>query len=156
MNSASGSNSLGIGIVLEVGAGGYSEQLRIGGPEVLGRIGSPRPPDLSPGEYVDGARPAAAVKARMRPISAAGKASGSRKARMAMYCAVHSPMPRSERSLATARSNVWLGLKRLGLAATAAASDDSASARAAGIPSDCRLASAILTGIGNVWVSPFP
>ena len=54
---------------------------------------------------------------------------------MAMYCAVHSPMPRIDRSLAIASSKVWLGLKKFGFAEAAAATDDSACARAAGIPS---------------------
>ena len=37
--------------------------------------------------------------ARIRPRSAAGNASGSRKARIAMYCAVHGPMPGSAQQL---------------------------------------------------------
>jgi hypothetical protein len=53
---------------------------------------------------------------------------------MAMYCAVHSPIPRIERSVAIASSKVWLGLKKFGFAEAAAATDDSARARAAGIP----------------------
>src|SRR5215471_7232371 len=45
------------------------------------------------------------ANARRSPISAAGKASGSRRTRMAMYCAVRSLMPRIERSLAIASCN---------------------------------------------------
>jgi hypothetical protein len=71
---------------------------------------------------------------------------------MAMYCAVHSPMPRIERSLAIAPSKVWLGLNKFGLAEAVAATDESARARAAGIPS--KWACAILSGVGNMWVSP--
>jgi hypothetical protein len=48
-------------------------------------------------------------------------------------CAVHSPIPRIERSLAIASSNVWLGLNKFGSAKAAAATADSARARAAGI-----------------------
>src|ERR1700736_5971872 len=75
------------------------------------------------------------VSARRSPISAAGKASGSRRTRMAMYCAVHRPIPRIERRLAIASSDVWLGLDKFGSARAAAATADSARARAAGIPS---------------------
>ncbi len=73
---------------------------------------------------------------------------------MAIYCAVHSPIPRIERSLAIASSKVWLRLKKFGLAEAAAATDDSACARAAGIPG--KLACAILSGVGNVCVRPSP
>lgn len=100
-------------------------------------------------------RPSSArVRARRSSIPAAGKASGSRKTRMAMYCAVHSPIPRIDRSLAIASSNVWLGLNKFGSARAAAATDDSARARAAGIPS--KWACAILSGVGNMCVSPSP
>jgi len=73
---------------------------------------------------------------------------------MAMCCAVHSPIPGIERSLAIASFKVWLGLNKFGLANAAAATDDSARARAAGIPS--KWACAILSGVGNMWVSPSP
>src|SRR6516225_2521795 len=94
------------------------------------------------------------ANARRSPMSAAGKASGSHRTRMAMYCAVHSPIPGIERSLAIASFKVWLGLNKFGLANAAAATDDSARARAAGIPS--KWACAILSGVGNMWVSPPP
>ena len=78
------------------------------------------------------ARPATAARplrsriARSRPISAAGNASGSRSSRMAMYCAVHSPIPASERNCVMASSRLRRGPKISGSATTAAASDDSA------------------------------
>ena len=40
----------------------------------------------------EGRTPSGPARARIRPTSAAGKASGSRSWRMAMYCAVHSPI----------------------------------------------------------------
>ena len=101
-----------------------------------------------------GRPPSDRANARKSPISAAGKASGSRRTRMAIYCAVHSPIPRIERSLAIASSKVWLGLKKFGFAEAAAATDDSVCARAAGIPS--KLACAILSGVGNMCVRPSP
>jgi len=73
---------------------------------------------------------------------------------MAMYCAVHSPMPRIERSLVIVSSEVWLALNKFRLANAAKAIDDSARARAAGIPG--KWACAILSGVGNIWVSPSP
>src|SRR6516162_8344892 len=54
-NNASG-GGLGIGIVL--GKGRRVGRLRIGGPKVLGRIGSPRPPRFGSGEHVAGTGPA--------------------------------------------------------------------------------------------------
>src|SRR5256885_11100400 len=49
--------------------------------------------------------------------------------RSAMYCAVHSPTPDIERSCAIASCKVPRGLKIIGSARTAAASDDSVAAR---------------------------
>ena len=65
-------------------------------PKVLRRVGAPRPPALGHGEQFAGCRPLAfeSVNARNRPMSPAGNASGSRSSRIAMCCAVHSPMPK--------------------------------------------------------------
>ena len=52
-----------------------------------------------------------AASALRTPRSATGKASGKRKARMATYWAVHSPMPRMRRSAVMASSKVAVGPK---------------------------------------------
>ena len=65
----------------------------------------------------DGRRPSGAAIARSNPTSAAGKASGSRSSRMAMYCAVHSPIPGSARNFAMASSRLAPRLKISGSAA---------------------------------------
>ena len=51
-------------------------------------------------------RPFASTIARIKPMSAAGKASGSRSSRMAMYWTVHSPPPSSARSCGIASSRL--------------------------------------------------
>ena len=63
---------------------------RDAGPRRPARAARPRPARSARGV---GRTPSGPAKARIRPMSAAGKASVSRSARMAMYCAVHSPMP---------------------------------------------------------------
>lgn len=81
-----------------------------------------------------GLSPTSTSAPRSNPTSAAGNASVSRKARSAMYCAVHSPIPRILRSLAIASSIVPDGRKRFGSDPAAFASSFSVDRRAAGIP----------------------
>ena len=87
---------------------------------------------------MDAGRPASAI-ARSRPMSAAGNASGSRNSRIAMYCAVHSPMPGSARSFAIASSRLAPRLKIAGSSAMTCASALAAFARAPGMPSDSKI-----------------
>ena len=81
--------------------------------------------------------------ARKRPISAAGKASGSRSWRKAMYCAVQSPTPLIVTKLLHRVFDCDCGQNRSGSARTAAATADRAAARARGIPSIVRSAFAM-------------
>jgi hypothetical protein len=86
-----------------------------------------------PKEYLRRSR---LVIARMRPISAAGKASGSRSWRNAMYCAVHSLTPRIDRSRRTASSSPLVGSKRCVSARVTAPTAESAATRLRGMPRD--------------------
>ena len=73
-------------------------------------------------------------------MSAAGNASGSRNSRIAMYCAVHSPIPGSALNFTIASSRLAPRLKIAGSAAMACASEVTAIARAPGMPSVVRSA----------------
>ena len=75
--------------------------------------------------------------------------------RIAMYCAVHSPIPASERNCSIASSRLRCGPKISGSATTAAASDDQCHAPRRG-HSDQRPdpLEAIRAGVGNTCVSP--
>ena len=121
---------------------------------MLGRIGSPRPPSFGPCDHLSGAGPASSDRANARrsPISAAGKASGSRRTRMAMYCAVHSPMPRIERSLAIASSELrWtekFGFAEAAVAMMIALAHEQPASQANWL--------ARSGGVGNMCVSPSP
>ena len=88
-----------------------------------------------------------------RPISLAGKASGSRNCRKAMYCAVHSPTPRIARSRSIASSRSPVASKICGCAIAAFATAESVAARLRGMPSVARSALASALGSGNTCVS---
>ena len=94
------------------------------------------------------------VKARNKPMSPAGNASGSRSSRIAMYCAVHSPMPGSARSCVTHSVRLRPAPRTCGSAMTAAASDASVAARALGMPSVVRSADARRSGTGKHMRQP--
>ena len=87
-------------------------------------------------------------------MSAAGKASGSRSSRIAMYCAVHSPTPGSWRSRAMAASRLPLKARRPDRSRPQRQAPDRAAARAFGMPSAARFARASRAGRGKTCVSP--
>src|SRR4029077_9644808 len=91
---------------------------------------------------------------RSRPASEAGKASGSRNARNAMYCAVHSPMPGIERNRVIASSMVPNGRKRFRSATAAFARAFNDARRADGMPSPMDSALAKHSGVGNTCDNP--
>ena len=101
-----------------------------------------------------GLTPASSAMARIKPMSAAGKASGSRSSRMAMYWAVHSPMPGRRRRVAIASSSEALGPNSRGSTATAAASADRDAVRARGIGRPDRSAPARAAAEGKTRVRP--
>ncbi len=79
---------------------------------------------------VDPARPALCARRGRRPETHPGNAS----ARIATYCAVHSPMPRTRRNAATASSTVAPGPKLRSPRSAAFANSCKATARARGSP----------------------
>jgi len=81
------------------------------------------------------ASPSTEAMPRSKPISVAGNASISRMARSAMYCAVHSPIPRIVRSRVTVSSTLPNGRNRFESATAASATAFSAVNRATGMPS---------------------
>ena len=93
--------------------------------------------------------PAPLARARRRPRSLAGKASGSASARMATYCAVHSPIPGSARSASRVSSGEPAPSSVSSPFATARASARIAATRAPGMPMRARRASARTSGVGK-------
>ena len=124
---------------------------------MLGGVGAPGPPGLGAGESSAGVgrRPSASASARIRPMSAAGKASGSRSSRMAMYCAVHSPMPGRAFSAAIASSEAALGPEdqRVG-GHRVGQRRQRRGARLAACRSAAKSAPASRSGVGKTWVRP--
>lgn len=96
--------------------------------------------------------PVRCVAPRSRPRSVAGKASGSRKARSAIYSAVHAPTPGIARSCATRSSIDPPGMNRLGFALAACARAVTVARRAEGIPSLVKSAAARRSAVGKVLV----
>ena len=101
-----------------------------------------------------GRSPSGPVIARSSPTSAAGKASGSRRARIATYWAVQSPTPGSAVRRAMAASRDPSRRNRSGSVAAAAAIPEIAVARARGMPSWVRSAAATRSGGGKTADSP--
>ncbi len=97
-----------------------------------------------------GKSPASRAAPRRMPRSVAGKASGSRNARRAMYCAVHSPIPGIARSRAMLSSIVPDGTSRPGSAIAACANDLTVARLDAGMPIELRSAAATRRAEGNV------
>jgi len=91
-------------------------------------------------------------------MSVAGNASTSRNARMAMYCAVHSPIPRMLRRRPIASSILPDGRKRFGSDVAAFASVCKVRSRAPGIfnPRDSTVARRSAVGKTCVKVESFP
>ena len=98
---------------------------------------------------VDRFPPSIAATLRNSPTSVAGNASISRTARSAIYCAVHSPIPRTPRSRVTVSSMLPNGRKRFGSATAASAKAFSVASRAPGIPNPIELAAASRFAVGN-------
>lgn len=94
--------------------------------------------------------PVRCVAPRSRPRSVAGKASGSRKARSAIYSAVHAPTPRIARSCATRSSIDPPGMNRLGFVLAACARAVIVARLAAGMPSRLKSAVARQWAVGKV------
>ena len=101
-----------------------------------------------------GRRPSPSAIARSRPTSAAGKASGSRISRMAMYCAVHSPMPGRARSVRMASSRLRRGPKMSASSRTVRGQRAEGRGPRPGMPRPTRSRSARRPASGKTWVSP--
>ena len=121
---------------------------------MLRRVGAPRAPRFRPLEKAGHSRPRAidCLSTAKQSDVGRGESSVSRRARSAMYCAVHSPMPRMLRNFAIASSMVPKGRKRFGSAETAWASSFNEARRAAGIPTSMSFARARVRASGNTWV----
>ena len=125
-------------------------------PQVLGRIGTPWSPALGSARSSRdvGLFPNASVKASNRPMSPAGNASGSRNSRIAMYCAVHSPMPGRARSRVTHSVRLRAVSRICGFATTAAASDASVPAHVPRHSERRQVGGRQMFGTGKTCVSP--
>ena len=123
-------------------------------PQVLRGVGAPRPPAFGAsqqGRRRRAARRPPVAAPRSSPTSAAGNASGSRRARMAMYCAVHSPTPRQRAQARDRRFDVGRRSdRRVGIGqGRARQADRGPRARASGMPRARRSVAARRSGVGN-------
>src|SRR5439155_16205372 len=89
------------------------------------------------------------------PRSVAGNASGHRKARIAMYSAVHGPIPGRSTSLATTAVGLTPGSRSIARRATALARLRKPSARAAGKPTPASVALRAAASVSAVGVRRF-